>query len=112
MKTILVPAPVTLVDRITRETGRTYSFHDWACMAWFNDVRWHQGENLARLVKIVNLFDQAVVGKPLLFEDADYAILAQIVQAPQIPQQLQQPPLVCIQFEAHKTAVLRAKEAP
>ena len=106
---IQVPSPITLTDRMTGQKGQVIGIFDWACLAWFNDQRWHA--NMARLIAIVAKFEAARDGATTIdLVDDDWRILCEVVKqpAPAPPASLPQP-LIGIQMESYKVAVLDAK---
>ena len=112
VRRIHVPAAIFIVDLATDKAGTVpQTFFDWACGAWFNDVRW-QG-NMARLISTVQAFRKirgVATATALDLAEDDWRILCEVAKQPQpsanvAPQQ----PLVAIQFESYKAAVLDAK---
>jgi hypothetical protein len=82
MRYARVPKDVTLVDLITKKSGESVSFFQYACFCWLDDPKWLTPKtNLARLQKILPEF-QKPPGEWMQLEDADYKVLKEIVESP------------------------------
>ena len=101
-KEFIVPAPIILKDQLTGAPGQTVSLREWAFIGWLNEPRWHT--DLARLAIVAQEF-QKKTGEKMSLEDADYAVLVEVVKA----HKSQQSPLMAMQLEPYKTLVLEAK---
>jgi hypothetical protein len=104
MRYVKVPQPVTLVDLITKKSGDAVPFCQYAMFCWLDDKRWIQPKtNLVRLQKILPEF-QKQPGEWMRFEDADWKILRDVVEAGERTYN----PLVHVQLSSFDTVILNA----
>ena len=105
-KEITVPSPIVPQDQLSGAVGNPVTIREWAFLCWLPDPRWHR--DLSRLIIVTGEFNKKT-GEKMFFEDADYALLEEIVRAPQCPQQN---PLLAIQMESFKHLILKAGSPP
>ena len=106
MKTITVPADVTLTDALSGATGDTVTFQGWAFRMWMNDQAAADSiVKLHRWMQVISKFKAAAKeGYVIELEDEDHATLAPIVtKAATVP-----PPMLAGQLLSFADAVLNA----
>lgn len=114
MKYAIVPSAVAVKNPHTGDVDATVTLRMLAMRLWLDDQRWEKPRaNLARLMKILPEFEKEP-GQIMNFEDADYAILRDIITKPFVDQnggvKLFQP-LVQIQVKSLEDAILDATDA-
>ena len=82
MKTIHVPADVTLADPLTGAKGDTISFQAWSFGRWMNNAKAADSiVKLCRWMQVINAFKAAAKpGDEIKLEDEDHATLVAIVE--------------------------------
>ena len=82
MKTITVPADITLADMLTGAKGETITFQSWAFGRWMNNPKAADSiVKLCRWMQVVNLFKAAPKpGDEIKLEDEDHATLVTVVE--------------------------------
>jgi hypothetical protein len=114
MKYIKVPEPIVLRDPKTSQQGTSpdsvVSFRDFLYLQVLTDARWYEPKTrLVSLLRLQGKIDAATTSLDL--EDADYAILKDIVERP--AKGFMHPnPLLQAQLIAFDKAVLSASDEP
>lgn len=108
MRYFQIPAAIELKHPSTGSTiGTPYPFKTHAHVQWLADRRWYTPiTRLARIVGVQKVLEQPE-GSAAELEDADWAILKEIIDAPTVTN-LQPNPLVQVQLAAFDRAVLDA----
>ena len=82
MKTITVPADVTLADPLTGAKGEAISFQSWAFGRWLSNAK--AGDSLVKIRRwmgVIDLFKSASKpGDEIKLEDEDHATLVTVVE--------------------------------
>ena len=125
MRYVLVPAPISVINRFTcapmemkldgrgaGELSAPVSFREYAYACWLNDPKWATPlSRLRRLAAVCDLLDAQAraPNEPLALEDQDWEILSKIAAEPGT----RFSPLVEIQLEPFRQALQAAsKECP
>lgn len=123
MKYSQVPTPIRIIGRTFDPStgiaadmnGELVTLDSYSSNFWLNSTRWETPKaNLARLVKVVAELRRAPL-EWMAFEDADWAILTDIIKNPDTtvgqPRPVAPPPLIAIQLTAFDDAILNATDA-
>ena len=110
MRYFQVPEPIqiTIATGLPEPKTELMPFHRYATACWLDDPRAIRGsfEKQVRWAKVLDQFAKTTPGQWIALEDADYAVLREIVNAPD----MSFAPTVTIQCIAFSRAVLEAVE--